>query len=200
VIDNLPASIAAVHADAVIAVDVGSFDLQRAEAIERQGFANVYMRSATVMMHALQQFPFGAWSGPPMVLIRPKLGHVGWLSFNHTAEVIAQGYNAASAALEHLGECLRAAGGVFPKRQVHLYVDPAKCIRCGLCIGMEPAIMGWGADGKAVAREPHLVWSPADGEFVRHCPTKAIIAETTATEQGARAQENATGLARSSRS
>ena len=200
VIDNLPASIAAVHADAVIAVDVGSFDLQRASAIEKQGFANVYMRSATVMMHALQQFPFGAWSGPPMVLIRPKLGHVAWLSFAHTAEVIEQGYLAASAALLHLEECLSSAHGVFPKRKVHLSVDPPKCIRCGTCIAMEPSLMGWGADGKAVAREPEVVWSPADGEFVRHCPTNAIVAETVETEQGARAQENATALAPSSRS
>lgn len=198
VIDNLPASIAAVHADAVIAVDVGSFDLQRAEAIEQRGFANVYMRSATVMMHALQQFPFGAWSGPPMILIRPKLGHVSWLSFNHTAEVIEQGYRAASAALIHLDACLSEAGGVYPKRKVHLRVDPPKCIRCGICIAMEPSLMAWGADGRAVAREPEVTWSPADGEFVRHCPTNAIIAETTGTDQGAKAQENATALAPSS--
>jgi NTE family protein len=158
------------------------------------------MRSATVMMHALQQFPFGSWQGPPMVLIRPKLGHVGWLSFSHTAEVIEQGYKAASAALAHLDECLSSAGGVFPKRKVHLYVDPAKCIRCGTCIAMEPSLMAWGPDGKAISREPDLVWSPADGEFVRHCPTKAIIAETVSTEQGAKAQENATALAPASKS
>jgi NTE family protein len=194
VIDNLPASVAAVHADAVIAVDVGSFDLQKAAAIEKQGFANVYMRSATVMMHALQQLPFGAWQGPPMILIRPKLGHVAWLSFSHTEEVIDQGYMAASAALAHLDHMLSEAGGVYPKRRVNLSVDASKCIRCGTCIAMEHSLMGWGPDGKAIAREPSVVWSPADGEFVRHCPTNAIIAETVATEQGAKAQENASAL------
>ena len=135
-----------------------------------------------------------------MVLIRPKLGHIPWLSFSHTSEVIEQGYLSAKAALQHLDHMLNAAGGVYPQRKVHLYVDPDKCIRCGLCIGMAPALMGWGADGKAVARESELIWSPADGEFVRHCPTKAIIAETVATEQGATAQENATSLAPASKS
>lgn len=200
VIDNLPASVAAVHADGVIAVDVGSFDLQRAEAIEKKGFASVYMRSATVMMHALQQFPFGSWQGPPMVLIRPKLGHIPWLSFSNTREIIEQGYTAAKAALIHLDDMLSAAGGVYPRRKVHLHVEPAKCIRCGLCIGMAPELMGWGADGKAVARESEVIWSPADGEFVRHCPTKAIVADTVETEQGAKAQENATSLAPASKS
>jgi NTE family protein len=200
VIDNLPASVAAVHADGVIAVDVGSFDLQRAQDIEHKGFASVYMRSATVMMHALQQFPFGAWQGPPMVLIRPKLGHIPWLSFSNTREIIEQGYIAAKGALTHLDDMLSAAGGVWPQRKVELFVDPAKCIRCGLCIGMAPSVMGWGADGKAVARERFVIWSPADGEFVRHCPTKAIIATTVETEQGAKDQENATSLAPASRS
>ena len=32
------------------------------------GFANIYMRAATTMMHALQQFPLTHWNGPPMVL------------------------------------------------------------------------------------------------------------------------------------
>lgn len=200
VIDNLPASIAAVHSDSVIAVDVGSFDLQRAQDIAHTGFASVYMRSATVMMHALQQFPFGSWQGPPMVLIRPKLGHIPWLSFSNTREVIDQGYESAKAALTHMDDMLGAAGGVWPQRKVHLRVDPAKCIRCGLCIGMAPGLMGWGAEGKAVAREPNVIWSPADGEFVRHCPTKAIIATTVETEQGAKAQENATSLAPASES
>ena len=37
------------------------------------GFAGIYMRAATMMMHALQQFPLEHWHGPPMVLIRPRV-------------------------------------------------------------------------------------------------------------------------------
>jgi hypothetical protein len=32
--------------------------------------------------------------------------------------------------------------------------------------------------GKAVARVPVVDWSPADGDFVHHCPTYAITADT----------------------
>ena len=111
-IDNLPVAIAAQHADAVIAVDVGSSDLSHNTDATAQGFAATYMRAATVMMHALQLSPLREWSGPPMFLIRPRLGHVGWLSFSHTSEVIAEGYRAASEALTHLPECLAAKSGV----------------------------------------------------------------------------------------
>jgi hypothetical protein len=32
--------------------------------------------------------------------------------------------------------------------------------------------------GKAVTRVPVVDWSPADGDFVHHCPTYAIKADT----------------------
>ncbi|HUQ83261.1 MAG TPA: patatin-like phospholipase family protein, partial [Gemmatimonadaceae bacterium] len=77
-IDNMPVAVAAQNADAVIAVDVGSSDLSHNTDATAQGFAATYMRAATVMMHALQIAPLSEWSGPPMFLIRPRLGHVGW--------------------------------------------------------------------------------------------------------------------------
>src|SRR4029434_1015734 len=65
-IDNLPVAIAAQHADAVIAVDVGSSDLSHNTDASAQGFAATYVRAATVMMHALQIAPLSEWAGPPM--------------------------------------------------------------------------------------------------------------------------------------
>src|SRR5206468_2338670 len=70
VIDNLPVAQAAQNADVVIAVDVGSSDLVPTNDIITQGFASIYMRAATTMMHALQQYPLVRWDGPPMLLIR----------------------------------------------------------------------------------------------------------------------------------
>ena len=72
VVDNLPVSMAAHFADIVIAVDVGSSDASQTARAEGQGFATIYMRAATMMMHALQQFPLERWHGPPMVLVRPR--------------------------------------------------------------------------------------------------------------------------------
>src|SRR5690349_3402009 len=122
-IDNLPVAVAAQHADAVIAVDVGSSDLSHNTDASAQGFAATYMRAATVMMHALQLSPLKEWTSPPMFLIRPRLGHVGWLSFSHTSEAIAEGYRAAREALEQLPECLAASAGVFPRAPYRLEVN-----------------------------------------------------------------------------
>lgn len=176
VVDNLPVSAAAVGCDAIIAVDVGNSDITRGTN-PTHGFAQIYMRAATMMMHALQQAPFSRWTGPPMILIRPRVSHIPWLSFSHTSELIAVGYRAAMKALEDLEECLNAPGGVWPRIPVQVSVDRDKCIGCGLCVAMAPTMMGLDRQRKAFARASKVEWSPADGEFVHHCPTHAIRAQ-----------------------
>ena len=97
VVDNLPVSVASQFADIIIAVDVGSSDGGSAAGTAGQGFAGTYMRAATMMMHALQQFPLERWHGPPMVLIRPRVDDANWLSFSDTAANIAEGYRVGDA-------------------------------------------------------------------------------------------------------
>src|SRR4051812_9558708 len=70
VVDNLPVKIASQWADLIIAVDVGSFEMLPLKDVHSGGFASIYMRSASTMMHALQQYPLENWNGPPMILIR----------------------------------------------------------------------------------------------------------------------------------
>ncbi|HVE78510.1 MAG TPA: patatin-like phospholipase family protein [Gemmatimonadaceae bacterium] len=174
VVDNLPVAIAALGCDAVIAVDVGNSDLTHGGDVEDQGFAAIYMRAATVMMHALQLQPLAQWSGPPMILIRPRVTHLGWFSFGHTAEIIEEGYRSAVIALEHLDECLAAPGGIFPRRNVRISVNRDLCTGCGICAALAPQLMGLDSQRKAFARAAVVPWSPADGDFVSHCPTRAI--------------------------
>ncbi len=173
VIDNLPVSVAALEADLVIAVDVGSSDLSPVADGGTQGFASIYMRSATTMMHALQQYPLTNWGGPPMILIRPKVGD-NWLSFSGTPQYMREGYRAARQALEHFDLYVDQPGGVYPRKRVEISVSRERCIGCGLCAAMAPQMMGMDATGKAFPRARVSDWSPADGEFVHHCPTSAI--------------------------
>jgi NTE family protein len=175
VIDNLPAAVSALGMDMVIAVDVGSSDLARDPAVSQQGFASIYMRSAMTMMHALQQFPLEQWSGPPMLLIRPKVGR-DWLSFTNSVQHIREGYRAAAKALEHFDTYIEQPGGIFPRKRVELSVSREKCIGCGLCAALAPTYMGLDSSGKAFTRTRVVEWSAADGEFVHHCPTSAIEA------------------------
>lgn len=176
VIDNLPTAVAALGMDMVVAVDVGSADLAMVPGIANHGFATIYMRAAMTMMHSLQQFPLERWGGPPMLLIRPKVGR-DWLSFANSAKHIREGYRAATKALEHFDTYLEQPGGIYPRKRVNLHVDREKCVSCGLCVALAPTYMGLDSAGKAFARTRQVEWSAADGEFVHHCPTSAISCE-----------------------
>ncbi|MDF1501740.1 patatin-like phospholipase family protein [Roseisolibacter sp. H3M3-2] len=181
-IDNLPVSIAARHGgappvDAVIAVDVGNADLSPDATIHAQGFASIFMRSASVMMQALQAPPLAHWEGPPMLLVRPRVNHIGWFVFGRAEELIAEGYRAAKEALRGLDALLTAPGGIFPRRTVRVAVDRGRCTGCGLCVALAPRVMALAPDGKAFALSHEFSWSAADGGFVRSCPTAAIRTE-----------------------
>ena len=178
VIDNLPTAVASLGMDMVIAVDVGSADLARVEGVAQTGFASIYMRSAMTMMHSLQQFPLERWGGPPMLLVRPKVGR-DWLSFSNSAKHIREGYRAAARALEDFDLYLEQPGGIYPRKRVELTVNREKCIGCGICVSMAPTYMGLDSKGKAFARTTSVEWSAADGDFVHHCPTEAITCQRT---------------------
>jgi NTE family protein len=175
VVDNLPVAIASLSADLIIAVDVGSNDLRPIHDAMSLGFANIYMRAATTMMHTLQQYPLTHWDGPPMVLIRPRCGE-DWFAFGNIQETINEGHRAAHKALEDIDAFYDQPGGVYPRRRFELEVDRDKCIGCGLCVSLAPNLMGLDAQGKAYTRTRTADWSPADGDFVRFCPTSAILA------------------------
>jgi len=176
VVDNLPVSITSHFADMIIAVDVGSSDASQEARADTQGFATIYMRAATMMFHALQQFPLERWHGPPMVLIRPKVDDANWLSVTNTAANIEEGYRSAKRALERFASYWDNPSCVYPRRRVQIEVDEEKCTGCGLCVSLAPAVMGMHSRNKAYARTPVVEWSPADGGFVHECPTIAIAA------------------------
>src|SRR5258706_14630815 len=96
--------------DAVIAVDTGSSDLEPENDIATAGFASIYGRAATTMMHALQLAPFATWTRPPMILIRPKVNHIGWVRFSHTDEFLEGGVTAGGQAGEHNEESVTLGG------------------------------------------------------------------------------------------
>jgi NTE family protein len=175
-IDNLPVSVVSRDVDAIIAVDVGNTSVQPDEGVTAGGFASISMRAATVMMHALQNVQLSGWSGPPMILIRPRVAHLAWFRFDDTPGIIAEGHRAAAEALQDLEKCLEAPGGIFPRQLMQIGVDQPRCTGCGLCVASAPEIMALDLQGRAFARTDIVDWSPADGEFIRHCPTGALSA------------------------
>jgi NTE family protein len=65
---------------------------------------------------------------------------------------------------------------------MQITVDRQKCIGCTLCTALAPDVMAMDTQGKAYPLTPVVEWSPADGDFVHHCPTFAI--EATRLEMG----------------
>ncbi len=178
--DNLPVAIAAQEVDAIIAVDVGIADVPVATGVAAQGFASIFMRAATMMMHEQQQHALERWKSPPMLLVRPKVSHIGWFSFSHVEELLEVGYTATRNALRDLHVTLGATGGIFPRRLVDVIVDRDTCTGCALCVTRAPDIMALDAEQKAYPLARRHRWSPADGAFVHSCPVNAIKAVPTA--------------------
>ncbi len=173
-IDNLPVAVASYGMDAIIAVEVGSEDVEQSANIVAQGFASIYMRAATSMMRALQVHQLQQWSGPPMLLIRPAVWKYHWFGFGNTTELVQAGYDAASKALDEVGDALFSTGGIYPKRLVDVVVDREKCIGCTTCVSKAPKLMAMDASGKAYAKSSPVEWARPDGEIIYHCPTRAI--------------------------
>lgn len=176
--DNLPVAIAAMGVDALIAVDVGVAmgSMPAATGVGSNGFAAVFMRAASIMMHAQQQDALEKWSSPPMLLVRPPVSHIGWFKFGHTEELINCGYESMRNALPHLDALLRAPGGIFPRKRMQVTVDREACTGCALCVARAPHIMALDDQRKAYPVTQVHDWSPADGDFVRYCPVDAIHA------------------------
>lgn len=179
VMDNLPVEIAVQQMDAVIGVDVGSSSLAVARRIKDKGFAAIYMRSAQIMMKALQTSQLSNWQGPPLLLVRPAVWHYNWFSFVHTRKMIDAGYAAANDALDRAGDALSSSGGVYPRRTIDLIVDRNRCTGCRLCVTLAPDIMEMDETDKARPIESPVEWSRADGDFVHQCPVDAIKVEVT---------------------
>lgn len=176
--DNLPVTLAAVQeVDGVIAVDVGSSSVLRAE-VQESGFAAVVARASEIVFHQLMETRLAQWTGPPMLLVQPRVEHVPMLSFSHHRELIDEGYRATIAALDLAEDEVRhATAGIFPRRLVEVSVDRERCIGCGVCVALAPpGTFRMDASGKAVGPSTPQEWSPISGGFIRHCPPYAITA------------------------
>ena len=172
--DNLPVAIASMGVDAIIAVDVGIADVPVASEVASRGFASIFMRAATLMMHEQQQRALERWTSPPMLLIRPKVSHIDWFSFSHNEELLRIGYEATMEALQHLDSVLLAPGGIYPREKVQIVVDRKACTGCAMCVARAPNMMALDDQRKAYPLARVHDWSPADGAFVSECPENAI--------------------------
>ncbi len=163
--------------DLVLAVDVGSSGALRSD-VHKMGFAAVYARAIEFGIQTMRINTLRTWERPPLLLIQPQVDHIGLFSFRHSRELLDEGYRAALELLQD-EEAIppKGARGVFPRREFVVRVERDRCIGCGACrIHGPPGLFVLDERGKAVVTQPEQTWNPVDTEFLRQCPTNAIVA------------------------
>ncbi|MDH4130636.1 MAG: patatin-like phospholipase family protein [Gemmatimonadota bacterium] len=175
VLENLPVQAAAFYGTGpVLAVDVGATSAIRSH-VEEEGFAATYVRGLEIVMQTMVQTRLQHWTAPPLVMVHPRVEHIGLLGFGHNRELVEEGYRATLDVLDGLGDGFDPAGhGIHPQRPVEIRIDRPRCIGCGMCVMQAPWLFEMDDENRARVRHPIQSWSPLDGAYVRHCPTYAI--------------------------
>jgi NTE family protein len=182
VVDTLPVVAASSAAQQpILAVDVGGSRVVRTE-VEAGGFAATYMRALEIIMQSLTSRSLTTWNEPPLVLVRPQVDHIPMFAFDHTDDLLLEGYRSAVAVLDSMKANGAMTSGVYPRSETRVAIDPLRCIGCGVCVSMAPSVFQMAASGKALVIMEKQIWSPVDGGYLGHCPTGAISASPIAPE------------------
>jgi NTE family protein len=86
-------------ADRIIAIDVGADMLPPVEGYFDRGMIAIHDRVLGLSMEQQRRTWFTAWEGPPLMYIRPKIGHLGSWDFERTQFFLEEGYRAAHEAV-----------------------------------------------------------------------------------------------------
>ena len=90
---------AAWGAERIIAVDVGSELLPPDPGYFDRGMIAVHDRVLSLNLQHQRARCLDEWEGPPLLYIRPKIGHLHGFDFDRTQFFLEEGYTAARAAL-----------------------------------------------------------------------------------------------------
>ena len=122
----------------------------RRQAHETEGFAATYIRGLEIVMQTQIEGQLRDWSGPPLVLVQPKVEHISMFEFDKTPELIEAGYLAMAQTLDQLDGRLHlierghapdpAASGAGGRAAAAWAAAPAWCRR--------PRCSGWTRGGR----------------------------------------------------
>lgn len=100
-LDVLPIRQAAAWgAERIIAVDVGADLLPPAAGYFDQGMIAIHDRVLNLTLQQQRKSNLAQWEGPPLVYIRPNIGHLGGWDFDRSQFLMEEGYLAARRALQ----------------------------------------------------------------------------------------------------
>jgi NTE family protein len=106
VLDVLPIRAAAAWgAERIIAIDVGSEIVPPAEGYFERGMIAIHDRVLTLNLEQQRRRAVEEeWTGPPMLYVRPRIGHMGGWDFDRTQFFLEEGYRATREALQKQAE------------------------------------------------------------------------------------------------
>jgi NTE family protein len=93
-----------VGASRVIAVDVGAGREMDVDGTLDAGLLGVHQRVFGIMTYRRRKEALERWSGPPLLLVRPRLDGYGTFGFEHVPYFLEEGYRATREALAGLTE------------------------------------------------------------------------------------------------
>ena len=100
ILDVLPVPQAlAWGAERVVAVDVGSDLLPPAEGYFEKGMIAIHDRVLGLSLQQQRRTCLEKWTGPNLLYIRPRIGHLGGWDFERTQFLLEEGYRAGREAL-----------------------------------------------------------------------------------------------------
>jgi NTE family protein len=104
VVDALPLTRARERgATRVIAVDAGSGPVKDDRDTVDAGLIAIHHRVTDIMNYARKQLQVAAWTGPELILVRPRLRGISTFDFERTAFFLEEGYRSMRAALAEQG-------------------------------------------------------------------------------------------------
>lgn len=110
--DVLPlARAAALEASAIVAVDVGSGETADTHMMLSQGMLAIHERTYSLMAGRRRREQVAAWSGPPLLYVRPALDGYGTFDFGHAEAFMKLGYQAVREAVGSQDVAQEAAVG-----------------------------------------------------------------------------------------
>jgi NTE family protein len=181
VVENLPLRIAAAAGRGpIVGINLnalGPVNLDRTDA-HAHGFAATYVRGLEMVMQTQSLDRLRAWQRPPLVLVQPRVAHIQMFAFDRADELVAEGHRAMLDALDALSAPLGQLGsGIHPRRPVRVVVDGERCVGCGACALWAPDVFRMTPRAVAEVTAPVHWWTPVDGSYMSHCPTRAIRVE-----------------------
>ncbi len=95
-------------ADLVIAVDVGAGPVRDTKDTVAKGLVAIHHRVTDIMGYARKRAQLDAWSGPPLVYVRPRLDGYSTFEFGRSKFFLHEGHRATREALAQI------TGGAVP--------------------------------------------------------------------------------------